>query len=454
MIDLERSLTELAATRGSWLVDDVMRRMAAPRLRRRGLTFRLAGVVVLILVVITIALPGPRHVLGFDSVRTEPSTTTSTTASSPATPVSTAVATSTPNRLWVSAGGQHRSRTAMGRTGLPILADTARRTAVGPRRSATSERADRRGLRSVGSGSGIQRHRSRRPGLGDATKSTTASSERRSAPPSTVRSVDVDGAPGYWIEGAPHDLLFEFGDEILPDTFRLATDTLLWQVGDDVYRLEADVDLDTACASPRRLGEASIGKFACCGTPSGVVQCAAHTLRPVAVLLLATFCSRVWAATSAPAATATTVAGASSATTAAASGELDCDQINGVGANVDCAALNKSLADLTVNWQVVSSVWCTFRTSGWSSVPLAISTSSETTSTAVGGPGKQLASRCFAGTCQMPMSSSGAASADAAQADLTAIGTDAGVSTSTSRSPIAHLAASQAADPTHLRPVR
>jgi len=63
---------------------------------------------------------------------------------------------------------------------------------------------------------------------------------------STVRSVDVDGAPGYWIEGSPHELLFEFGDQILPDTFRLATNTLLWQRGDDVYRLEADIDLDTA----------------------------------------------------------------------------------------------------------------------------------------------------------------------------------------------------------------
>jgi hypothetical protein len=63
---------------------------------------------------------------------------------------------------------------------------------------------------------------------------------------STVRSVQVDGAPGYWIDGAPHDLLFEFGDQILPDTFRLATNTLLWQRGDDVFRIEADVPLSTA----------------------------------------------------------------------------------------------------------------------------------------------------------------------------------------------------------------
>ena len=71
---------------------------------------------------------------------------------------------------------------------------------------------------------------------------------------STVRSVDVEGAPGYWIEGAPHDLLFEFGDEIRPDTFRLATNTLLWQRGDHVYRLEADVDLDTALRIAESVG--------------------------------------------------------------------------------------------------------------------------------------------------------------------------------------------------------
>jgi hypothetical protein len=63
---------------------------------------------------------------------------------------------------------------------------------------------------------------------------------------STVRSVDVNGDAGYWIEGSPHQLLFDFGDQIQPDTLRLATNTLLWQRGDYVYRIEADVDLETA----------------------------------------------------------------------------------------------------------------------------------------------------------------------------------------------------------------
>jgi hypothetical protein len=62
----------------------------------------------------------------------------------------------------------------------------------------------------------------------------------------TVRSVDVDGAVGFWIEGMPHQLFFEFDGEIVPDTLRLATNTLLWQRGDYVYRLEADISLETA----------------------------------------------------------------------------------------------------------------------------------------------------------------------------------------------------------------
>ena len=54
---------------------------------------------------------------------------------------------------------------------------------------------------------------------------------RPSAKTSTVRPVDVDGDVGYWIEGSPHQLMFEFGDQIEQDTLRLATNTLLWERG-------------------------------------------------------------------------------------------------------------------------------------------------------------------------------------------------------------------------------
>ena len=40
--------------------------------------------------------------------------------------------------------------------------------------------------------------------------------------------------------------MFEFGDDVLEDTLRLATNTLLWQRGGHVYRLEADISLETA----------------------------------------------------------------------------------------------------------------------------------------------------------------------------------------------------------------
>ena len=63
----------------------------------------------------------------------------------------------------------------------------------------------------------------------------------------TVRSVHVAGASvGYWIEGAPHQVYFTSGGQFETDTLRLATNTLIWQRGDNVYRLEADISLETA----------------------------------------------------------------------------------------------------------------------------------------------------------------------------------------------------------------
>ena len=63
----------------------------------------------------------------------------------------------------------------------------------------------------------------------------------------TVSSVVVAKADGgYWIEGAPHQLFFDSGGQPQLDTLRLATNTLLWQRGDHIYRLEADVSLETA----------------------------------------------------------------------------------------------------------------------------------------------------------------------------------------------------------------
>jgi hypothetical protein len=63
----------------------------------------------------------------------------------------------------------------------------------------------------------------------------------------TVTSVVVPNAEGgYWIEGEPHQLFFDSGGQPQLDTLRLATNTLLWQRGDHIYRVEADVSLETA----------------------------------------------------------------------------------------------------------------------------------------------------------------------------------------------------------------
>jgi hypothetical protein len=70
----------------------------------------------------------------------------------------------------------------------------------------------------------------------------------------TAQSVDVGGDQGFWIEGKPHQLVFEFNDGTFDqDTLRLATNTLIWQHGDFVYRLEADIDLSTALLIARSI---------------------------------------------------------------------------------------------------------------------------------------------------------------------------------------------------------
>jgi len=128
MIDLERSLTELAdrveIPGGEWLAADVMRRIAAPSPRTPRHALRLAGVVALILLVLAIALPGPRRAvarwLGFDSVRIEPSVPVPGTSAEATTvvadPVVTTAAVPQPA---LDLGDAVSIDDAMTRTGLP-----------------------------------------------------------------------------------------------------------------------------------------------------------------------------------------------------------------------------------------------------------------------------------------------------------------------------------------------
>jgi hypothetical protein len=263
MIDLERSLGELAerleVPNGEWIVSDVVRRIGEPPRRPAfGRVPRLTGAVVALVVVAIVALPGPRHAvarwLGFDSVRIEPGVTVpSTKTGSTKTSVAPTVSVGSvvePTTLPVpdlGLGPPQSIERAKSVTGLPdptpaLLGDpqsihvvqppaTGQIVLVYPPSALVPESPV------IGAGalvSVIPAHIEE--GFFEKTLGTT----------STVRSASVDGNSGYWIEGSPHQLMFVFGDQIQPDTLRLATNTLLWQRGEYVYRIEADVDFETA----------------------------------------------------------------------------------------------------------------------------------------------------------------------------------------------------------------
>jgi Domain of unknown function (DUF4367) len=63
----------------------------------------------------------------------------------------------------------------------------------------------------------------------------------------SVDPVMVNGDPGYWIEGSPHEVsYFDRNGNQIPDQTRLAGNVLLWQHGDVTYRIEADISKDQA----------------------------------------------------------------------------------------------------------------------------------------------------------------------------------------------------------------
>lgn len=64
----------------------------------------------------------------------------------------------------------------------------------------------------------------------------------------TVEKLTIDGQPGFWIQGQPHLFFYSTGvaGEVLQETLRLAGNTLVWQRGGLLLRLEAQVDRATA----------------------------------------------------------------------------------------------------------------------------------------------------------------------------------------------------------------
>jgi hypothetical protein len=72
----------------------------------------------------------------------------------------------------------------------------------------------------------------------------------------TVTPVDVGGRPGYWIEGEPHVFMYVDPDGDIREA-RLAANTLVWQDGDVVRRVEGDVALERALEIAEALPEGS-----------------------------------------------------------------------------------------------------------------------------------------------------------------------------------------------------
>ena len=62
---------------------------------------------------------------------------------------------------------------------------------------------------------------------------------------SQVEPVDVHGTDGLWVTGTPHELVYADPAGQLTHS-RTAADTLVWQVGDVIVRVEADVPRDRA----------------------------------------------------------------------------------------------------------------------------------------------------------------------------------------------------------------
>ncbi|MFP5487711.1 MAG: hypothetical protein ACLGHQ_05340, partial [Acidimicrobiia bacterium] len=63
---------------------------------------------------------------------------------------------------------------------------------------------------------------------------------------------DVGGRPGLWIDGAPHELAIRDEDGALV-TRRFAGNTLLWQHGATIRRVEGLGSLEEALAFARSL---------------------------------------------------------------------------------------------------------------------------------------------------------------------------------------------------------
>jgi hypothetical protein len=73
-------------------------------------------------------------------------------------------------------------------------------------------------------------------------------------PGTTVKSVRVNGGPGVYLSGAPHEVLFQTQTgQVQRDRVRLAGNVLLWQQGSLTIRIEGIRSLRQALALARSM---------------------------------------------------------------------------------------------------------------------------------------------------------------------------------------------------------
>jgi hypothetical protein len=78
--------------------------------------------------------------------------------------------------------------------------------------------------------------------------------EKLVGPGTRVESVDVDGAPGAWIAGDPHVIVFfDERGQVRQEALRLAGDTLVWERGRLLVRVEGASSRERALAVARSL---------------------------------------------------------------------------------------------------------------------------------------------------------------------------------------------------------
>jgi hypothetical protein len=281
--DLEAALRDLGrelaipslADRGTW-IDPAARaraRIATGIVPRRwagswlihpaGLPLRRA-VVLAVIAVLAVAVIAAALGLGLPGIRIVPAPTGSARASGGPPTGSPAFVSQRPTTRPPTTSGQPGSGLGLGdpisladvstAVDFPIVRPTA--TGVGP--PATAWILEGR-LSLVWPASGVL-PATREPAIGLILSEFRGSVEpayfRKILDPATttITAVEVDGVTGYWISGAPHEIVFvdRYGQAVF-DSRRIVGDTLLWARGDVTYRLESGLDEAAAIALAKTL---------------------------------------------------------------------------------------------------------------------------------------------------------------------------------------------------------